>query len=257
VVEVALRVSRQSDKYAAVLDSSTRFALLDATLPADSITLEGDTVRFHVVVPDGDGHRAPPPTVSYEGKLSSGTIRGTLTFDGGGHVAAGFSGPMSLVRGDPLPPPPPLALVPMTGRSGDHTIELRQDGSVLADGNPMGRLVGAELEDVSGSELLSVTTMGNINGKTFTSSRFSFSEKPGKVDQVVAEAPCYRDVPMCRPGPRPFLYVEDSGAVVLYVEDPSATRMVTRDAKIRFVGFTPAARRTASVLALILLAHNP
>ncbi len=256
MVEVALTVSRQSDKYAAVLDSSARFALLDATFPADTITLEGDTVRFHVVIPDENGHRAPPPTVSYEGKLSGGAIRGTLSFDGGGHVEGGFSGAMSLVHGNPLPPPPPLALVPMTGRSGNHTIELQQDGSVLEDGEPMGHLVGAELEDATGSKLIAVTTMGNINGKTLPNLRFSDSDKPGKGDQIVVDAPCYRDIPMCAPGPHPFLYVEDSGSVVLYVEDPSATRMVTRDAKMRFVGFKPSARRTASVLALVLLAHD-
>jgi hypothetical protein len=110
-----------------------------------------------------------------------------------------------------------------------HTLELKADGTLVGDGKPVGKITGAEFDDTSGQALVTVNSDNTlkISGQTSTSSVAKLND---------ADA------------------VEVNGAIVISVADDGTVSVMGPDGKpdknekMKFAGFRPSARRTASVI---------
>ncbi len=174
----------------------------------------------------GGGESAPPNTGSASATQapsapSSATTSATTTATAAASSAA------------PIPTAPPLTVVAMkasmTSAGKTHTLELKADGSLLADGKPAGKITGAEMDDTSGQTIVA------INGdNTLKVSGASSQSSTAKLNDKDA--------------------IEVNGATIISVADDGTVTVVGADGKpdpkgkMKFTGFVPAARRTACLL---------
>jgi hypothetical protein len=133
-------------------------------------------------------------------------------------------------------PPPPLVVAACKVVSGKHTLELKDDGSVVADGKAGAKFVGAELQDLTGKTLVAVAADGTIKAEDMQKS-LKFNAK----DEVEIEG-----------GAK--ISVGDDGAVVLLGPDGKPDK---DSKKMKFTGFKPTARRAVTVLVLGMLMSSP
>lgn len=125
----------------------------------------------------------------------------------------------------------PLVLAPMqlTMAQMRGAIELKQDGTVVVEGHPVAKIVGADFVDGEGKVVLSVLPDGTL--------RMDGSGKSARFDAT--------DAVVIDDGSK--LVVGDDGAVLLFNRDGKVDPM---SGKMKLVGFTPAARRAGSVLVM-------
>lgn len=114
--------------------------------------------------------------------------------------------------------------------------EVKADGSVLANGKPVGRIVGSEFHDLASKALIAVAPDGSMT-MAGASPGMKFNEK----DELVF------------PDGARFV-VDDTGEVTIFSPQGKAVNPPGQAGK--FVGFKPEARRTAVVLVLGLMAWD-
>ena len=114
--------------------------------------------------------------------------------------------------------------------------EVKDDGSVTVDNKPMGKFVGAELQDATGKTIVAVGADGVIKAEGATKS-MKFNDK----DEVEVEG-----------GAK--MMVGDDGVVKMLGPDGKPDK---DSGKAKFTGFKPTARRAASVLAMALMMPKP
>jgi len=135
----------------------------------------------------------------------------------------------------PPAPPPPLvvsAMKFMPGGGLKATIELKDDGSILANGKPAGKIVGAELHDKDGNLLISVAADGSVTLQGATKTP-KFDDK----DTLVT------------PDGATFS-IDDKGVVKLTGADGKPDK---DSGKVKITSFKPTARRAAIVVLLGML----
>lgn len=136
----------------------------------------------------------------------------------------------------PPPAPPPLVVAAMKFTAPKvKSAEIKDDGSVVVDGKPMGKFVGNELQDASGKTLISVGTDGVIkmDGATKT---MKFNDK----DEVETEGD--------------KLIVGDDGVVKMLKADGKPDK---DSGKAKFTGFKPTARRAAAIFVIAMMMPKP
>jgi len=137
----------------------------------------------------------------------------------------------------PPTPATPFTIVAMkatmTSKGKQHTLELKADGSVLADGKPSGKITNAELDDTGGQTLAYVTGDNTIkvSGQT-SSSTAKFDDK----DAITVDG-------------NTIISVADDGNVTLVGPDGKPDK----SGKMKFAGFKPAGRRVAAFLVFGML----
>ncbi len=139
-----------------------------------------------------------------------------------------------------VPAGPPLTVVAMklVGPNAKHTIEMKDDGSVLGDGKPIAKFVGATLQDAEGKPMVSVATDGTIvmAGQP-TSKSAKFNDKD---DLVISDGA--------------KMTIGDDGVVKLFNPDGKADK---DSGKMKLTGFKPTARRAATVFVLTMMMSSP
>jgi hypothetical protein len=124
------------------------------------------------------------------------------------------------------------ATITSSGKS--HTLELKADGTLLADAKPAGKITGAEMDDTSGQAI--VTVMGDNTLKVTGASSQSSTAKLNDKDAI-----------------------EVNGATVISIADDGTVTLVGPDGKpdpkgkMKFSGFKPTARRTACLIVFGML----
>jgi len=117
----------------------------------------------------------------------------------------------------------------MTNAGKTHTLELKADGSLVADGKPVGKITGAEMDDASGQAIVAIN--GDSTIKVTGASSQSSTAKLNDKDAI-----------------------EVNGATIISVADDGTVSVMGADGKpdpkgkMKFTGFTPAARRTACLI---------
>ena len=137
----------------------------------------------------------------------------------------------------PTPPAPPLTVVAMklTDAKSKKSIDVKDDGSVMADGKLVAKFVGAELQDKDGKSLMSVAADGTLKAEGQTKPA-KFNDK----DEVVVGGGT--------------IFVADDGTVKLIGPDGKPDK---DSGKIKLTGFKPQARRAATVFVLAMFMARP
>jgi hypothetical protein len=119
---------------------------------------------------------------------------------------------------------------------GKHSVEIKDDGSVVGDGKPVAKFVGAELQDKDGKTLVAVAADGTVkmDGATKT---VKFNEK----DELVI-------------GDGAKMIIGDDGVVKMLNPDGKADK---DSGKMKLTGFKPTARRAATVFVLAMFMTSP
>jgi hypothetical protein len=138
----------------------------------------------------------------------------------------------------PMPPATPLTVIAMKATISQggkqHTLELKADGSLLADGKAAAKITGAEMDDANGQAIVSVNGDNTlkISGQTSQSSVAKLNDSDA---------------------------IEVNGATIISVADDGTVTLVGADGKpdksgkMKFSGFKPTARRTACVIVFGML----
>jgi hypothetical protein len=152
--------------------------------------------------------------------------------------SAATTGDTATSSAAPLPPATPLTVIAMkatvTSGAKTHTLELKADGSLLADAKPVGKITGAEMDDASGQAIVAIN--GDNTLKVTGASSQSSTAKLNDKDAI-----------------------EVNGATIISVADDGTVTVVGADgkpdpkSKMKFTGFKPAARRTACLIVFGML----
>jgi hypothetical protein len=137
----------------------------------------------------------------------------------------------------PAGPPLTVAAMKLVGPNAKHTIEMKDDGSVLGDGKPIAKFVGATLQDAEGKPMVSVAADGSIAMTGQTSKTAKFNDKDELVISDGAK-----------------MTIGDDGVVKLFNPDGKADK---DSGKMKLTGFKPAARRAATVFVLAMMMSSP
>lgn len=140
----------------------------------------------------------------------------------------------------PTPAGPPLTVVAMklVAPNAKHTIDMKEDGSVLGDGKPIAKFVGNTLQDADGKPMVSVAADGTLTiAGSNTGKTAKFNEKDDLVMPDGAK-----------------MTVGDDGVVKLFNPDGKADK---DSGKIKLTGFKPTARRAATVFVLAMMLERP
>ena len=118
----------------------------------------------------------------------------------------------------------------MTQGAKSHTLELKADGTLVADGKPVGKITGAEMDDSNGKMIAAVQGDNTIKFDTAGGTQTGvpkFNDKDAiEVDGKVA------------------ISIADDGTVTVMGADGKPDTK----GKMKFAGFKPTARRTACLL---------
>ncbi len=136
------------------------------------------------------------------------------------------------------PPAAPLTVSAMklTSADGKHTIDLKDDGSILADGKPVAKIAGATLQDKDGKTLVSVLADGTV--------KVEGGDRPAKFDD--------KDAIIMPDGAK--MFIADDGTVKLYNPDGKEDK---DSGKLKLTGFKPTARRAGTVFVLTMMLSQP
>ncbi|HEY2367216.1 MAG TPA: hypothetical protein VGH87_12560 [Polyangiaceae bacterium] len=126
------------------------------------------------------------------------------------------------------------AIVPMraTFPHVEAPVELRADGSIVAGGETIGKIVGMDVKDAGGTTVISVDATGRLTG-----------EKSGKFDD---------QNDLVKDGNAEIMHIADDGAVSFLRADRTLDDQAP---KITISGFVPSARRTAAMFVLATIWH--
>ena len=153
-------------------------------------------------------------------------------------AAMSSAAPSATATATAPPPAAPLTIMPMkavmTTKGKQHTLELKADGSLLADGKAAGKITGAEMDDKDGTAIVMVNGDDTItiNGLTKSSGIPKFNAQDA---------------------------IEVGGATIISIADDGNVTLVGPDGKpdtkgkMKFTGFKPGARRTAALIVFGLL----
>ncbi len=151
-------------------------------------------------------------------------------------VSASSSAVMSASVAPPAPPPPIVIFaMKLTGGSLKKPVELKDDGTVVVDGKPVAKFVGAELQDTSGKTLIAVAEDNTVtmDGSTKTM-KFTYS------DELLLDG-----------GNR--VSIADDGSVMLIGADHKPDK---DSGKMKFNPFKSTARRVGIVIVVALAASK-
>ncbi len=136
------------------------------------------------------------------------------------------------------PPAPPLTVSAMKLTTADnkHTIELKDDGTIMGDGKTLiAKFVGSSLQDADGKTLINVAADGTV----------TMPDQPGATKTVKFND---KDELVISDGAK--MIVGDDGVVKLLNPDGKPDK---DSGKVKLVGFKPTARRAATVFVLTML----
>lgn len=130
---------------------------------------------------------------------------------------------------------PPLTVVAMKlVMPKSKPLEIKDDGSVVYDGQTMGKFVGADFVDKDGKVIMSVAADGSLVSPVGDPKPAKFNDK----DELEVGGG--------------KLFVGDDGVVKLTKPDGKPD---DESGKAKFTGFKPAARRAATMVLVIMLAR--
>src|SRR5580692_1890772 len=105
----------------------------------------------------GEGGESAPPNA---GSASATQTSPARTASAEATTSATTTASAAASSAAPIPTAPPLTVVAMkaavTSGGKTHTLELKADGSLLADGKPAGKITGAEMDDTGGQAIVSI-----------------------------------------------------------------------------------------------------
>lgn len=137
----------------------------------------------------------------------------------------------------PTPAAPPLTVMAfkMTDAKSKKTVEVKDDGSVMAEGKVVAKFVGAELQDKDGKSLMGVAADGSVTAMGQT--------KPAKFND--------KDELLVGGG---TIFIGDDGVLKLVGPDGKPDK---DSGKIKLTGFKPQARRAATVFVMAMFMASP
>ncbi len=173
------------------------------------------------------GSDTPPPNTG----TTSATTAASSAPDTSATAAASSAAPSASTPVAPPAPPLVVAAMKLSGASLKKPVELKDDGSIMVDGKPVAKIVGAEFQDGSGKTILAVAADGSLKVPGVDSAKgMKFN---GKDELEVADGA--------------KLVIGDDGVVKMLNPDGKADK---DSGKMKFTGFKPTARRAATVLVM-------